>query len=95
VFVFDEEDKESVRNIVKEEIQISNELFKTTKDTILFIDEEVDGDIFTLGYQGATHCSLPRSADEVTPSYSLRWLTCMVTVAHYYKLTLKNMEMGQ
>lgn len=95
VFVFDEEDKESVRNIVKEEIQIGNELFKTAKDTILFIDEEVDGDIFTLGYQGATHCSLPRSADEVTPSYSLRWLTCMVTVAHYYKLTLKNMEMGQ
>jgi type IV secretion system protein VirD4 len=94
-YVFSPEDGETLRKALPEDFTIPQELIVENKSTILFIDEEEDGDIYSIGHQGATNCDTPRSAEQVTPTFAMRWFCEIVTVCHSFGLEKRNLSMGK
>jgi type IV secretory pathway TraG/TraD family ATPase VirD4 len=94
VFVFGPEDKAAIQEFLPAGKEIADDLWIQAKETILHIDDEEDGDIFTAGYQGTVNCDLPMSPDAVTPGFALRWLCEIITVLQAFNEEKKRIEMG-
>lgn len=95
VYVFSKEDGEILKSVLPEGFSLPDSLIVENKTTILFIDEEKDGDIYTIGYQGATNCDTPHNAEQVTPGFALRWFCEIVTVCHSFGYEQRNLRMGK
>ena len=95
VLVFSDDDAEALLSFLPDRSILPNELILEQKSTILYIDDEEDGDIFTIGLNGATNADAPRSAEMATPGFTLRWLCEIITVCQSFAAETERLSMGQ
>jgi hypothetical protein len=98
MITFDEDDRSKALKLFEKHGSraIAPHLARSIKDDILYIDERDEGDLFTIGQEGATNCDAPLAADMRTINdiarVSMNFLCEVLMVSHSFGLEQKKLS---
>ena len=96
VYVFQDEDFDKVNTLFAAEgiDMIPPELKVSIKSDALYIEDETEGNFFTVGYYGTARFDRPRDLAGLTPYFGFQWMCEVVNVVHGCAYELKRISLG-
>ena len=96
VYIFDDGDFDALNAVLAEggRDEVPRDLKMQMRTPALDMDNEEDGNFFTVGYYGTARCDRPDDLSILTPTFAHRWMCEIVNVVHACEYEFKRMSVG-
>lgn len=97
VYYFEEDDFSELNRILEADghLPVDRELKMVMKEEALEIENESEGNFFTVGYYGTARNDRPSDMSLVTPTFAFDWMCEIVNVVHGCTYEYKRITLGQ